>query len=425
MVLAAPSPRSHRAPRRGAGPVVVATRGRGGAELRAAQLLADRLGAPVVVVAVLEPIPVYPMTAEALPLPASVEDERQAELVAAVQRELHETIGPAPDWTIEIVRGEPASALVQAARRLDAQLLVLGIGRHRPLDRLLAGETTLRVIRRASCPVLAVPATFDGMPRTAVAAVDFSPSSVHAAACALQLLDGGATLHLAHAWRRSLTASAAVAERELDMSSRLPRLLEQVQAELPVTGGGVQPVPVVLEGDPVPELLAYATAVGADLLVAGRSGRNALERLAAGSVTTGLLRGATCAVLVTPEPGLAVIDRVQRALTGRTEGHTREMWTVQLDGFTERNAGRRTVLEVDDARTGAQAQEIGYALLGATYDHRGGCVELMLGDPSGGTVHLTRTIRHVASVTELVDEAGRSLVLRIQHAGGQTVVSFL
>jgi len=378
----------------------------------------------VVVVAVLEPLPIYPLGVDALPLPASVEDDRQAELVAAVQRELHDTVGPAPDWTIEIVRGEPAGALVHAARRLGAQLLVVGLGRHRPLDRLLAGETTLRVMRRAPCPVLAVPPSFDRLPRTAVAAVDFSPSSVHAAECALPLLDGGATLHLAHAWRRSLSASAVVVERELEMQRRLPRLLEQVQAELP-TGGGVQSVPVVLEGEAVLELLVYAGTVGAELLVAGRSGRNALERLAVGSVSTGLLRGAACAVLVTPEPELAVVDRVQRALTGRTEGRSREMWTVQLDGFTERNAGRRTVLEVDDARTGARAQEVGYALLGATYDHRGGCVELMLGDPAGGTVHLTRTIRRVSSVTELATEGGRTAALRIAHGGGMTVLTFV
>ena len=56
----------------------------------------------------------------------------------------------------------------------------MGIGRHRPLERLLGSETTLRAIRRASCPVLAVGPQFAAQLRNVVVAIDFSPASAKA-----------------------------------------------------------------------------------------------------------------------------------------------------------------------------------------------------------------------------------------------------
>jgi nucleotide-binding universal stress UspA family protein len=51
--------------------------------------------------------------------------------------------------------GEPAAELVEAARELDADLVVLG-RRSRSLRRLVLGSVSAKVVRRAPCDVLVV-----------------------------------------------------------------------------------------------------------------------------------------------------------------------------------------------------------------------------------------------------------------------------
>lgn len=49
----------------------------------------------------------------------------------------------------------------------------------------------------------------------------------------------------------------------------------------------------------------------------------------------------------------------------------------------------------------------------------------MLGDPDGGTRHLTRGIADVHSVAVVTDAHGTDFGLRIAHRGGQTLLTFL
>jgi nucleotide-binding universal stress UspA family protein len=57
---------------------------------------------------------------------------------------------------------------------------------------------------------------------------------------------------------------------------------------------------VVLTGRPASALVQFAERVGADLIAAGSHGHGRLERLLLGSVSTGIVRNANCAVLVVP-----------------------------------------------------------------------------------------------------------------------------
>jgi nucleotide-binding universal stress UspA family protein len=53
--------------------------------------------------------------------------------------------------------GEPAETLVETARELDADLVVVGRRDHNALQRLLMlGSVSAKVVRRASCDVLVV-----------------------------------------------------------------------------------------------------------------------------------------------------------------------------------------------------------------------------------------------------------------------------
>lgn len=63
---------------------------------------------------------------------------------------------------------------------------------------------------------------------------------------------------------------------------------------------------VELSGDPATEIVRFASEFGCDLIVMGTHGRSGLAHLALGSVTEGVLRRATCPVLVVrAKPGRA------------------------------------------------------------------------------------------------------------------------
>jgi nucleotide-binding universal stress UspA family protein len=58
---------------------------------------------------------------------------------------------------IEIVEGHPVEVIVATARRLPADLIVMGTHQRRGLSRLLMGSVAEGVVRRAPCPVILAP----------------------------------------------------------------------------------------------------------------------------------------------------------------------------------------------------------------------------------------------------------------------------
>jgi nucleotide-binding universal stress UspA family protein len=82
-------------------------------------------------------------------------------------------------------------------------------------------------------------------------------------------------------------------ERE-ELKAKLLRFAE------PERPSGVSVEAVVREGETVPEILAEAASMDADLLALGTHGRSGFERVLLGSVTEKLLRKARCPVLTVP-----------------------------------------------------------------------------------------------------------------------------
>ena len=417
--------RPYSAGRTHTGPIVVAVGGSDAeSALRAGQRIARQLDASVLAISALEPLPLFTGGPDSAVAPPSLEAERKAARLDEMKQQLSDVVGVDPAWRTQVVHGDPASTITQVAREHDAPLIVMGIGRHRPIDRIVNAETTLRAVRRASCPVLAVAPGDDAPPREVVVATDFSAASAQAAQAVLPLLAPGATLHLLHVWEPSGAADPGLREIEEASLRSLPQRFARFEVLLAVPEG-VTMKRETRSGKPAEQILAFADECRADLIVAGRHGLGLLERLLVGRVTASLLRGASCSVLITPEPSFADVDRLQRLLSGTSESRKADEWVVQLDEFTRRNRGRRTTLEVDDPDLGAQAQESGYRLLGATYDPRDRRVELMLGGPGGVTQHLTREIPNVESVAIAADARGSDLGLRIRHGKGQTLLTLM
>ncbi len=118
----------------------------------------------------------------------------------------------------------------------------------------------------------------------------------------MQLLAPGATLSLVHvepeADLRALGQEGLAEIYERGVAA----LNEELTAELrgASDASDVTIETVLLRGEPAPALLDLAASRGCDLIAAGTQGAPALDRHLTGSVSTALLRGARCAVLIAP-----------------------------------------------------------------------------------------------------------------------------
>ncbi len=407
------------------GPMLVAVGGSDAAAVvKAAHALAPHSSAGVLAIAVLEPLSVFTFGGEPGLIPDGFELEREASRLAQLRQLLTDATGGDPGWQTRVLYGDPPNTIAQMARDAHAPLVVMGIGRHRPLDRILGVETTPRTIRHSPCPVLAV---HDGLAipfGAVVVATDFSPTSARATEVVLPLLARGAKVHLVHVWQPMRLMDGVLAPIDEQYRKGLPERFRRFEQAL----GVPEYVSVIYhaeEGEPVRRILAYAEATRPDVIVAGRHGRHMLGSLLVGRTTTALLRGARTSVLVAPEPAFADVDRLQLLLTGTSESRDARTWASQLLTFTRRNRGRRTVVEIDDPALGAQVLERGYMLLGAAYDPRDRRVELMLGEKDPASRRVTRSLSDVDAVAVAADARGRDVGLRIRHDAGQTLLTFL
>ncbi|HEX6537439.1 MAG TPA: universal stress protein [Gemmatimonadaceae bacterium] len=289
--------------------ILVATLGRVGSDaaLRAAAAIAAAHGATVDVLTVLEPLPIFDAGFVPTVIPyEDIERQRRDELLARVRAQVEEIAGAANGWKIALRIGSPAHAIVDAARQPHTLLVVLGIGRHEPADRIFGNETAIRVSRLSSVPVLAVAPGHGALPSRVIAATDFSPSSLRAARAAASLVAPSGTLTLAHV-APTLEADATLAESwEGRYAESVAIAFERLRRDIDVQPG-VCVETVVLRGDAAVELLALARRTNAGLIAVGSHGFNFAERMLVGSVAAKLLRTARCSVMVAPA------DRALRA----------------------------------------------------------------------------------------------------------------
>lgn len=398
-------------------PILVASDGEAGSlgALRIARKLEERDGRPVEVMGVVAPLPVFDAGFTVSLPEAELVQDRQEILRRAVEDQLEDVRGSRTAWPLTVDVGLPGPRIATRAEEIGAELILVGLGRHRPVDRLLGTETALRVIRLSHVPVLAVPAEADDLPRVAVLAMDFSPFSARAARTARSVLKSPATVHVAHAISDIdfLPGVSDAFEEEYgdEVADRLATVIRGL--EYP-EGWTVRAH--VLEGEAASEILALASREDADLVVSGSHGHSFMGRLLVGSVSTRLVRGADAAVLVAPPSG----EPGGGAEAGAPEGEVHP-WVELLSSFTARNAGRRTTLEVDDPELGAQHAGTNFPLFGVDYDPRSDRVEIMLGRQGTVEGHITHAIASPRAVEVHTEDDGTE-VLRIELPSGQVIL---
>lgn len=287
------------------GPVLVACDGTAvshEALFNAGRLAASAFGGVLEVIGVCEPVPGVAAGMDVLPVPAELDEARRATMLDDLRRAVRISAAGDPSWPIAVLTGSPARVLAGEAERRGASLIVMGIGRHNPLDRLFGTETTLATLRESRVPVLAVGPEFPAVPSRAVVGLDFSVASRQAARLALHLLAPGGHLTLVHVRPRFEHPSADWQAWDVEYGRTLPPLFDQVRAQLNVPDGFSVDT-VAVRGDPAPALLAFAQQANADLVAVGTQRHSPLERLVVGSVATRVLRTARVGVLAVPATG--------------------------------------------------------------------------------------------------------------------------
>jgi nucleotide-binding universal stress UspA family protein len=252
--------------------------------VRAGHLLSHAYGCAVTVACAVDG---HPTTAS--------EDLEQARVRVGLQ--LIDVLTARPEWPVVIEQGRAAQTICRMAAEHRADLIVLGLGRHRAIDQFLDAEVAIHVQRQAAIPVLAVPSTFDRLPTRLVVGTDFGRASLHAARAALAVRGAGAALDMVYV-RTVFDPAGPEPDDPADPTAAETAAFFDVMEDAVGIPDDVQHIRVVLEGNPKHELLQYARRRQSDLIAVGTHGRSAIERSTLGSIAMHVIRSADCAVLV-------------------------------------------------------------------------------------------------------------------------------
>lgn len=249
-------------------------------------------------------------------------DEIARMLEAKGRGRLHEECAEIRRSGIEVVEecrtGRPWSVVREVARALPDPLVVMGARGLGAVRRALLGSVADRVLRLVDGPVLVVHARNPARGRLrAIVATDFS-ADADAAIALLARIAAGATPELRVELVHVLPPPEVIASPDVPLLA-LPDLapVEEaararlVEAAQPLVDAGLEVQRLVLRGDPARTIASHAADVRADLVVLGRHGAGAFERLLLGSTAEQVLHLARCAVLTSRAPSEAA--RARRA----------------------------------------------------------------------------------------------------------------
>lgn len=215
------------------------------------------------------------------------------------------------DLRIEAVlaRGRAASIIVDQAREMDADLVVVG---HRGLGRwesMLLGSVSSEVVDHAPCPVLVArcehlgPVVFadDGSPyaRTAEAVVASWPIFTGLPVTVVTVAEDA--FPYVSAVAPMLYSDTMTGYAEAVAVERRATATESEAAAARLRDAGLRATAQVREGDPAHQVIGCARERDAGLIVVGTRGQTGLRRLILGSVARNIVLHAPCSVLVVRE----------------------------------------------------------------------------------------------------------------------------
>lgn len=205
-----------------------------------------------------------------------------------------------------LLRGRPATAVVEEAREFDADLIVVGNRGHGQFETMLLGSVSAEIVDQAPCPVLVA--------RSAqLSSVLLADDGSEGAEEAGELLASwpifaGLRVTVTSVSEVAVPWSAGMAPGLYDQvmesySENVQEARREVAALVSVTAdrlanAGLVTAVDVRDGDPAACIVKAATELGVDLIVCGTRGLTGLSRLLLGSVARNVLLNAPCSVLI-------------------------------------------------------------------------------------------------------------------------------
>ncbi len=233
--------------------------------------------------------------------------EARDEIDRELRQQVSSPLAEGMDVPLVVREGDPVSEILAEAKATPADLIVLSTHGRSGFDRLTLGSVAEKVLRKAPCPVLLVPAQADGPGgpfggyRRIICASDFSEDSRRALDFALSIAErAGSRLTLAHVVEVADNPEVLEGDSPLAVlrRERIARAEERLRAQAAEHQGRGPTVDAAVRlGRAHTELLALARETAADLLVLGVRGRGSVDLTLFGSTTNQVVRRAKCDVL--------------------------------------------------------------------------------------------------------------------------------
>jgi nucleotide-binding universal stress UspA family protein len=250
--------------------------------------------------------PATPVLPVLVPTPGDLEG-----LLASMKRFAETEVGSSVPMQFEIGEGNAAPEILDRAKAIPSDLIVMGTHGRSGFERLVLGSVTEKVIHKATCPVLTVPRPMtDAVPASPVlfnrilCGIDFSDASLDALEYAFSLAqEADAHLTLVHVVEVSPAPESEVRgdveARALGayVAAAAHARAEQLQQLVPDSVKDQCRVETVLAiGSAHREILRIAAERGSDIIVLGAHGFG-VSQLLFGSAAHRIVRQAHCPVL--------------------------------------------------------------------------------------------------------------------------------
>jgi nucleotide-binding universal stress UspA family protein len=215
---------------------------------------------------------------------------------------------------LRTVIGTSTREIVELARQVKADLVVVGAEEGGVLQRALLGGTADGVTRKATCPVLVVRSADAFPPARVEIAVDLSPLSAKAFQQGLRVL-GDLGVPSANTEALFVLSPFEIGGSFHFTPEQIERFAGEelhrfVKANSPA--GQAPQLARVRKGYPREEIVRVLNERKADLAVLGTHGRTGFERLALGSVATEVMHQAPCNLLLIPPQAVARQEEQER-----------------------------------------------------------------------------------------------------------------
>jgi nucleotide-binding universal stress UspA family protein len=283
-----------------------------------AAIVAGALGAAVRLLGVIEPAP-RGLTSRSGERAARFEQLEQQSLEATMTAAAARLQEQGVAVTTSLFRGDPATAILDAAQDQSVAVVVMGTHGRSGVDRWGVGSVADQVMRRNTKPTLLVRLPYTSASQQApvrpvalqrlLVPLDGSPLAEAALPLAAELAGATGTQVILLRVEPWLTLGSApygavpeFTKLEDDAAAAAAAYLTGVRERLPA---GLAVETVVLRGRPATSLVDFAIYERVDLIVMTTHGRGGLRRMVLGSVADHVVRSGVPAMLVPPPPDVA------------------------------------------------------------------------------------------------------------------------